>query len=836
MSLKKYNAKRNFKITTEPSGKKGKAKKGKQIFVIQLHAASHLHYDFRLEMDGVLKSWAVPKGPSLDPAIKRLAVHVEDHPMEYKSFEGIIPKGQYGAGTVIVWDKGTWEMVEEPKKSYKAGNFTFIMHGEKLKGLWKLVSIRKDPKNWLLIKVNDEAAKSNYDITKSKPKSVKSGKTLEAVKEEQATVWDHKSKSSKKVVKKKNLKSLQEKLKKIIQNLNVKKSKIPQTIHPQLATLVQKPPSTDNWIFELKYDGYRIISFLGSKLRLMTRGQQDWTHRFKDVANELKKVDLKDTVLDGEIVALDENNVPNFQKLQNTLQEGEDFKTVYYVFDLLYYDGYDLTELNILERKKILKEIIKSINSSLILYSDHIEGNGQQVFEQACQMDMEGIIAKETGCHYIQARTKNWLKIKCIRGQEFIICGYTKPRGTRAYFGSLVLGYYDKNKKLHYAGLVGTGFNAASLESINEQLKKYKTATCPFPEKPKIPNLASWVKPKLVAELEFREWTKDGVLRHPSFKGLREDKSSQNVRKEVTKPLKTIESKPDKKMNPKIHLTHPNKILYPEVDVTKADLANYYDTVSEWILPYVKNRPLSIVRCPQGASSQCFYQKHMDKNNANEKSIYKVEIKEKHGKGDYIYIKNKKGLLYLAQLSVLELHPWTCRIDNLEKPDMLIFDLDPAPNVDWEEVIDAAFILKKELEAFDLTVYVRTTGGKGLHVVFPIQRRYEWEDTILFAKVFVQYLVKKYPEKFVGTMSKSKRHGKIFVDYLRNTRGATAVASYSTRVRDNASIAVPLAWKELTVKTTSDHFTIMNINQRLSHIKDPWHDFFKIKQTLPRLK
>ncbi len=806
MALEHYHQKRNFKQTPEPKGAKRKKPEHHHHFVVQMHAASHLHYDFRLEKNGVLLSWAVPKGPSLDPDVKRLAVHVEDHPLEYKDFEGIIPKDQYGGGTVMVWDKGEWDEVDDGKSLHN-GALTFRLMGEKLKGKWKLIQIKSDPKNWLLIKAKDEEACSQdkYDITEEEPLSVVSGKTLNEIKESTISTW-----TSNKT------KTRTYHLPKAIQKALTKRT-IPTHIPPQLATLVDKPPNDDDWIHEMKFDGYRLLARLDKEVSLITRSQHDWTKKFEPLRAELEKLHLTDTILDGELVALDKNGLPNFQLLQNAIKNITKSKLVYYVFDLLYYQGYDLTPLPLIERKTILEKILPQ-NHPSIRYSGHIQGNGDKVFKKAAKLGFEGIVSKNINSPYIHKRTKNWLKIKVNQRQEFVIGGFTEPSGERAFFGALLLGVYDANKTLHYCGRVGTGFTTASLNELYVLLKKRKSNKCPFAEQPLMNDLISWVKPTMIVEVEFKEWTSEGILRHASFKGVRQDKKSIEVTHEEASSF---------------HLTHPKKLLYPTDNITKQDISQYYLAIKDWILPYIINRPLSILRCPGGIDSACFYQKHLPEDNkAN--AIQTISIQEKTKRENYIYIKNIEGLMQLIQMGTLEIHPWGAAITNIERPDYLTFDLDPADDVPWKNVVNAAFLLKDEFEHLGLTTFLKTTGGKGLHIVIPIQPRYTWAQVNHFAKTFSHYLMLKFPDQFIDTMSKSKRKGKIFVDYLRNHRGATAVAAFSTRARKGAPVSMPLTWEKLTPKVHADHFTVLNGVKHINKLSvDPWQGFFSIKQKLP---
>ncbi len=795
MKLSKYRKKRDFKQTREPVGRHLRARTKKKLFVIQKHAASHLHYDFRLELNGVLLSWAIPKGPCFDPSIKRLAVHVEDHPIEYGSFEGIIPQGQYGAGTVLLWDKGAWFSEDkDPVKSYYDGNMTFRLEAKKCHGKWKLIRIKNDDKTWLLIKIKDEFSKSlkEYDITIEEPNSVKS----------------HPS-------------SLPEMTKH-----DLTASVFPKVIYPELCTLVDTPPTGKEWLHEIKFDGYRLIAYKkNNQIQLKTRNNNDWTNSFSSIVNELQKLPVKNAIFDGEIVVLDENHYPNFQLLQNSIKGETNKPFIYYIFDLLYYEKYDLTKLPLIERKKILHQIIPS-EGAILRYSDHIAGSGKSVIKKIGQMGLEGIISKNSHSAYIQKRTKDWLKIKCNKSQEFIIAGFTQPQGQRSYFGALLLGTYNKRKKLIYCGQVGTGFTESSLKHIYQLLIQNKTQEMPFNNKPPGSKKITWVKPILVAEVEFINWTEDGLLRHPSFKGLRDDKATSNMTKEMMIPVADIQTKPVDKTN----LTNPNKILYPQDKFTKRDIADYYASIQQWLLPYITERPLTLVRCPNGYE-HCFFQKHM--NETSPSALRGITIKEKAVNKKYIYIDDYEGLMTLPQLGVLEIHTWGSRIQDLEYPDMIIFDLDPAPDVSWKQLVLSAFEIKKYLSDYHLRSFVKTTGGKGLHIVIPIKPEYDWKAIKIFSQTFVNFLTMQHPDKYINQMNKAKRTGKIFVDYLRNQRGATAISPYSTRARIHAPVATPIHWDELTYHIKDTFYNIKSLPIRLNTMrKDPWKDFFKIRQSL----
>ncbi|HEX4415080.1 MAG TPA: DNA ligase D [Lacipirellulaceae bacterium] len=899
MSLKEYKRKRDFKKTSEPAGKV-KATRG-HSFVIQKHDASRLHYDFRLEYDGTLKSWAVPKGPSLDPSVKSLAVQVEDHPIEYATFEGTIPEGEYGGGTVMVWDRGSWEPEEDADQGFKKGRLKFTLHGEKLHGSWALVRMGgragEGGKNWLLIKHRDEAAKptAKYDVTKREPLSVATGRDLDQIATDADAVWTSegkvtgkkakqaaavkktaKKKSAEKPVKKKRHTAPPSK-KELAELSGVRKAGLPKEFQPQLATLASRVPTEGDWLHELKFDGYRIVAHVnGGKVRLVTRNDNDWTKRFQVVADALTEISVEVAIFDGEVVSLDEHGVSNFQKLQNALKTGDDATLVYYVFDLPYLNGYDLTEVPLVDRKETLARLLLSANPSnggVVRYSDHIAGQGADVLRQACQSGMEGIVAKRADSVYHPFRSPDWLKVKCMKQQEFVIGGYSKPEGSRVGFGALLLGYYEK-KDFVYAGRVGTGFTTQSLKELMAELEKRQVDEPAFSNPPRGAQVrgVTWVRPELVGEIEFAEWTSDGRLRHPSFNGLREDKPAKQVVREkekspsqlagshhrnghhstngaahmptqTRKPSKGAvgDSKPVRNMKPTagetviggVRLSHPDRVLYPEQGFTKRDLAEYYETVADWILPYVVGRPLTLVRCPEGYQGECFFQKHLTGSLPDAVRGVMVDVKGKQEK--YVAIDDVSGLVALVQMGVLELHPWPAREDNLERPDQLVFDLDPGEGVTWGDIVHGAREVRKRLESAGLKTFLRTSGGKGLHIVVPLSRRNDWDDFKAFAKSVADAMTRDEPDRYIATLSKAKRKGKIFVDYLRNQRGATAVASYSTRRRKGAPVAVPIAWDELSTRTQPDMFNIKNLPKRLSKLKkDPWADFFKVRQSITR--
>ena len=874
MSLREYKRKRDFHKTPEPAGMVAKNVPGRQ-FVIQKHAASRLHYDFRLELDGTLKSWAVPKGPSLDPSVKSLAVQVEDHPLDYATFEGVIPQGEYGGGTVMVWDHGSWEPEVDPVQGLNQGKLKFTLHGEKLHGSWALVRMSgkagDDGKNWLLIKHRDDEARAGAkaDILKREPRSVVSGREMDEIASDADRVWSSnrngshkasgaaKSKTKAKAVPRKTsangkvIKRSAITARDLAKVPGAKRADQPAKFKPQLATLASSVPEGENWLHELKFDGYRALAFIeNGKVRLVSRNDNDWTKRFRSVSDALKKLRIKKAVLDGEVVSLDAQGISNFQQLQNLLKRGDDDSLVYYLFDVPYLHGYDLTQTPLVDRKEVLAHLILSANpgnEGTLRYSDHIQGHGESVLQHACRSAMEGVIAKRADSTYQQSRSSSWLKIKCLKQQEFVIGGYTKPEGSRVGFGALLLGYYD-NGELQYAGRVGTGFTTQSLRQLSSDLKKRLVDTSPFKNPPTGSERSgvTWVKPELVGEVEFIEWTTDGRLRHPSFQGLREDKRPEDVMREKPKSTKALESAARKTKSPRgaaksdevvviagVRLTNSDRVLYPENGFTKKDVAQYYERIADWILPYVVNRPLTLVRRPGGHAGECFYQKHL--TGAMPDAVDGVMIKEKGKAEEYVMIRDLAGLVSLVQMGVLEMHPWPARNDNVERPDYLVFDLDPGEGVTWKDVVQGAKDVRQRLEDVGMTTFLRTSGGKGLHVVVPIARRNSWDVVKEFAKSVADKMASDEPERYIATMSKAKRRGKVYVDYLRNQRGATAIASYSTRARAGAPVATPLAWDELERLKQANGFNIENLPARLQKLKrDPWAEFFSTRQSLTR--
>jgi len=843
MALETYNAKRDFTRTAEPKGKAPQAKAGSS-FVIQKHAATRLHYDFRLEMDGVLRSWAVTRGPSLVAGEKRLAVHVEDHPLEYGGFEGNIPKGEYGGGSVIVWDRGTWTPVGDPERGYKKGHLEFELEGEKLDGRWHLIRMHGKPRekreNWLLIKGEDDAARTEGapDILEEKPESVLTGREIEEL-EGEAPGWSSKTgrikKSKAKTASKTKAKAeLDADAPAVdIDPLTVKKAKksaLPDFVEPQLATLSAKPPIGKRWIHEVKFDGYRLLARIeAGRVKLLTRSGLDWTKRFgKAVTEAFANLPAGKAMIDGELVVETDAGSSDFSALQADLSDDRTDRFVFYAFDLLHLDGADLTASPLLERKGLLRELIPE--GGLIRYSDHFDEQGGLVLQHACRLSLEGIVSKLGDAPYRPGRGKDWLKSKCSSRQEFVVAGYVPSTAMRNAIGSLVMGVYDGTKLVH-VGRVGTGYSAKLAGDLFKQLERLRIDKSPFAGKleSEAARGVKFVEPKLVAEVEFRAWTADGNLRHAAFRGLREDKLAKDVTRE-SGPGQKVE----KPQTRKVKLTHPDRIYWPDAGVTKEGLADYYAEVWPKIAPFITGRPLALLRSPEGIEGQSFFQKHAWRGMSKEIGLFQDPTDPPDEK--IIVIDDLDGLMGLVQSAVLEIHPWGSTAKDLEKPDTIIMDLDPGDNVPWTRVIEAARDVKQRLEDVGLAAFVKTSGGKGLHVVTPLKPSAGWDEVKAFAKDIADSMASDEPDKYVSTITKSKRTGKILIDYLRNGRNNTAVAAYSTRARKGAPVSMPLDWEELNEGIGPNYFTVLNAPQRLASLKkDPWENFRASAKVLPKV-
>lgn len=817
MVLETYQSMRDFRTTPEPKGRKRKSK-GDPVFVIQKHDATRLHYDLRLEMDGVLKSWAVTRGPSLVPGEKRLSVHVEDHPMDYGDFEGTIPEGQYGAGTVIVWDRGTWTPVFDAAKGYAKGHLEFELKGEKLTGRWHLIRMRAKPRekreNWLLIKGEDASARDETapDILEERPESVKTGRTIEEVGQKPP----RKTKARKPAPKEPQL----------------PKAELPGFIPPMLATLVKSTPGDDRWLHEIKFDGYRIQARIADgKLTLFTRSGRDWTDRFgPDIAKALTALPVRQAVLDGEVVVESSGRSSDFSALQADLAGGRTDRMVYYVFDLLHLDGRDLTGLPLVDRKRLLEGLLSPASGALRI-SEHLSDKGEVVLRHACRLGLEGIISKLRDSPYLPGRGKAWVKSKCSARQEFVVAGFLPSTVSPRAIGSLVLGLYDGDR-LKSVGRVGTGFSVTLAEQLFTKLEALQTDKQPFD--PPLPRAEArgvrFVRPELVAEVDFRAWTGDGNLRHASFKGLREDKDPRDVTGEglPAQEIATPEPPPVRR----IKLTHPERVYWPDEGVTKAGLADYYTEVWPWIAPHIVGRPLALLRLPDGVGGrQQFFQKHEWKGmNA---AILKVQDPAEPTDAPSLAIADLDGLIALAQSAALEIHPWGSTLKDWERPDRIVIDLDPGDGVDWSDLVTAAQEVRARLEAKGLAAFAKTSGGKGLHVVAPLKPKAQWPEVKTYCRALAQEMASDDPSRYVSTITKSKRQGKILVDYLRNQRGATAVAAFSTRARPGAHVSAPVTWEELHAGIAPSDFTVLTMPVRLSNLRaDPWEGFAEAARPL----
>lgn len=835
-ALADYRLKRDFSRTPEPWGNEHGEHRDAPAFALQKHAASRLHYDLRLELDGVLKCWAVPKGPSLDPEEPALAVQVEDHPLEYASFEGTIPQEEYGGGTMMLWDHGGWSAEGDPRRGYERGRLKLRFHGRRLRGRWLLVRMGGDngegDRNWLLRKLQDDHARPGdaRGILEGEATSVVTGRSMNDIAKEQDPQRAPQPRGGEGVPPPPE---------------DAPSSAVPVDLHPQLPTLVKKAPDGDEWFHELKFDGYRIFLRLeGGEARAITRKGHDWSDRFPGVVNAAPSLGADDTVMDGEVVVLLSDGTTDFQALQNVLgsREGSRGPVVFFAFDLPHYRGRDLTELPLAQRKELLRDLLAPLPpDSALRYSDHIQGDGPRVLDRACRYALEGIVSKRRDAPYRQGRHRSWVKTKCLQRQEFVVGGWTEPSGSRAHFGALLLGWYDDEGRLQYAGRVGTGFTDRSLAELHGRLAEISASGPPFADPPTGADARGvhWVEPRQVVEVEFGHWTDDGMVRHSSFQGLRDDKNPREVgREQPMEELRSEERRRPRRTDPPnvvagVRLSNPDRVLYPRQGCTKADLARYYERVADLILPHVRHRPLSLVRCPRGHEEACFYQKHL--TDSMSEPIRGIDVEEKDGPATYVGVDNVEGLVTLVQLGVLEIHPWGSRADRLDRPDRLVFDLDPGEGVGWSAIVDAAHRLRQRLEDLELISYVRTTGGKGLHVVAPLVRRAGWDEVKAFARDVARGFARRDPDRFVATASKAERRGRIFIDYLRNDRGATSIATYSTRARPGAPVATPLRWDELADLPRPDHYTIDNVRGRLKKLRrDPWKGFDDLRQSVTK--
>ena len=824
-ALREYERKRDFSKTSEPAP--APAQDLGNQFVVQMHAARRLHYDLRLELDGVLKSWAVPNGPSLIADKKRLAVQTEDHPMQYLEFEGNIPKGEYGGGAMIVWDRGRWAAEGDPHFGLNKGHLEFALDGTRLKGRFHLVRMKPRPpankKNeWLLIKVDDAFARrpGEPDITDEETTSHLSGRTTEELAAQGEVRADHAARAG--VAKARKI-ALPD-----VGNIRgAKKRLLPVFLEPSLASVCARPPSGPKWVHEIKHDGYRIQARIdGGKVKLLTRTGLDWTDRFKSIGKALQALHLSSALIDGEIVVEDDTGKSSLGNLQADLSEGRQERMRYYTFDLLYCEGYDLREAILLDRKALLEQVLAGAPAS-IRFSEHLaEHDGPTILEHTCRLGLEGIVSKRGDLPYRGGRGDHWLKSKCMLRQEFVIVGYIPSTAAPGTVGALLLGYY-KDKKLHYAGRVGTGYSGSESRALRDALEKINSS------KPDLVNAlpagaekgVRWATPQLVCEVEFRAWSRDRLILNSSFKGLREDEPATDVTLEMA-PAAATDAEEAAADLAGVRLTHPERILWEEAGITKLGLAEFYSDIADWILPHVTGRPLSLLRSPSGVGEKGFFAKHPWHGLGE--GIRRVDT----GDGEpMLAIDDLSGLIGLVQAGVVEIHPWGSTIKQLEQPDRLIFDLDPGEDVTWDAVIAGAREVRDRLQKIGLESFVKTSGGKGLHVVVPIVPGLDWDAAKAFTGSLAEAMSKDDPGRYVATMSKRARRGRILIDYFRNGRGATAVAAYSTRARKEASVSTPLTWDELSQGMRADHFRVDNLRQRLRFLaSDPWEGFFDLGQ------
>jgi bifunctional non-homologous end joining protein LigD len=874
-ALGEYSRKRDFARTPEPAVKPATNRAARApaapapaapapeaglVFAVQRHDARRLHWDLRLELDGVLKSWAVTRGPSLTAGEKRLAVRTEDHPMDYLKFEGNIPKGEYGGGSVIVWDLGRWFPEGDPHKGFAKGHLDFRLDGARLKGRWHLVRMnpRRGEKTepWLLIKSQDEFARPHGapEIIDEELTSALTGVTSE---EMAATSAGLPAAPAVRVASTRRGRVLLPDPSKIA---GARKGALPAFIEPSLASPCGKPPSGPKWIHEIKHDGYRIQARIdGAKGALLTRKGLDWTARFPNIGPVLTRLGLKSALIDGEVVVEDEAGVTSLNNLQAELKSGRKDRFRYFAFDLMHCNGYDLTKAPLSERKSLLQAIVAGLApDSPVRFSEHLTVDGPAMLAHACRMGLEGIVSKRTDAGYRTGRNDAWLKAKCQKSQEFVILGYVRSTAASGAVGSLVLGYYDA-AKLVYVGRVGTGWSLSMASSLYAELNKIKAAK-PALRDP-LPAGAEkgvvWAEPRLVCAVEFRAWTDDGIILQASFKGLREDKPATEIVLEEASGSGALGSAgvppasfapssgtggkaPRSERNVRgprmravpaaaVTLTHPERILWPEAGLTKQGLADYYAGIADWILPHIAGRVLSLLRCPSGVDEPCFFAKHPFAGLIP--AVRQVDVGEEEL---MLALDGVDGLLSLVQAGVVEVHPWGSRSDDLDHPDRLIFDLDPGEGAPWDAVITAAGEVRDRLLARGLTSFVKTTGGKGLHVVVPVEPKAGWAAAKAFTASVAEAMAADHPDRYVATVAKRARRGRIYIDYLRNDRGSTAVAAYSTRSLPQASVSTPLAWDELAGGLRSDHFTVGNLRNRLAFLgRDPWHGFFDVKQRIP---
>lgn len=808
--LRSYRGKRDFSKTTEPAG--GAVASGSTRFVVHKHSATADHYDLRLEHDGVLLSWAVPRGPSLNPADKRLAVHTEDHPIEYIDFEGVIPEGEYGGGPMIVWDTGDWAPMEDVDAGLRKGGFKFRLWGEKLKGGWMLTKLKgrpgdNDKDNWLLFKEHDPAADTETDILTERPESVRSGLTTEQL-----------------------LEAAKPKPVKLLKAASVDgavKAPPPGQVEPQLAASATEPPQETKaaqWVHEIKFDGYRTIAHvIDGKVQLITRSGIDWTKRYGDLPKEFAELPVKQAIIDGEIVVLDEKGISRFSALQDALSEGAGSKLHFYAFDLLYFDGYDLRGAKLIDRKQLLSQMLGGHVSgrSAIQLSDHVEGNGDALYERASELGLEGIVSKRTNAAYQSGRTSTWVKVKAKPVGDFVIAGYTVSAAAEG-LASLALAEFVDGE-LEYRGKCGTGFDAAMLSQLHRRLEPLQDPALKLEGAPKD---IIWVQPVLRCKVHYANRTSDNLLRHSVFKGLLEAELTVSEA-----PRQRLITDADLAS---ISITNPTRRLFGKSGPTKLDIAVYYAAVGDFMLPHLFNRPVSLFRCPTGLPKDCFFQRHAFKGMPASINVFETQNSDEEDK-TYLTIEDAKGYLALAQFGVVEFHAWGSHLTHLDKPDRVTFDLDPGEGIEFREVVEAAVHIKGELEAMGLVPFVKTSGGKGLHVVLPINPKQTWKQVHAVTGEMAAALAKTAPDTFVTVIGERNRKRRILIDIHRNARSATAVSAYSLRARTNMPASTPLDWRDLESIDAPVDLNYSTLPGLLTTSGDPWAEINEFARDLPAL-
>ncbi|MGC8099350.1 DNA ligase D [Metapseudomonas otitidis] len=814
-ALNDYARKRDFDATPEPgtsARRRGKKAAGHALrYCIQKHDATRLHYDFRLELEGTLKSWAVPKGPSLDPAARRLAIHVEDHPLDYADFEGHIPEGHYGAGDVIVWDRGVWIPQGDPVAGYRAGRLRFELQGEKLAGQWNLVRTQLPGKQeqWFLIKHRDAAAhpESELSITESRPDSVLSERRL-VPREARTQAPRTRRKAAK-----------------------PKAAALPTQLKPQLATLVDRPPAGD-WHYEVKFDGYRLLARLDhGQVQLFTRNGHDWTAHLPAQARALSRLPVDEAWLDGEVVVMDEDGQPDFQALQNAFEVGRSEAALYYLFDLLHLNGSDLRETPLEQRREALAQLLESVDEDgLLRYSQSFTEPAEAVLDSACRLGLEGLIGKRAGSLYAGRRSSDWIKLKCKRRQEFVIVGYTEPKGSRSHFGALLLALHDAHGELRYAGKVGTGFDQAVLARVHARLKTLETRqpACTQPPRGSDARGVHWLRPEALAEVAFAEMTREGIVRQAVFKGLREDKPARAITRDEPVAAQRLQGE-ETASAATVRITHPQRVIDPASGLTKGDVVRYYETIAPWLLPHLAQRPVALLRVPEGIEGEQFFQK-----NPGSLGNQAVGVLDKARAGQPgLLLDSPEALLGAVQMGTLELHTWNATTVDLAHPDRFVLDLDPDPALPWKTMLEATELTLAVLDELGLRAFLKTSGGKGVHLIVPLAPKHDWDTVKAFSQGITQHMARNLPQRFAAKSGPRNRVGRIFIDYLRNGAGATTVCAYSLRAREGLPVSVPVSFEELATLRSAQAWSLRTLHKRLDDLgEDPWRDLPGTRQRL----